>query len=122
ARMLVSLRRRQGLPLRLVRPRAPPTPPPPRGPRGRVPGGCALAPAARGPDLRVLVARGVPAADRGLPALQAADGGAQRPPLVGTRAHCRGPDRRARGAGADPRRGWPLGARGRGPERAVLGP
>ena len=76
---------------------------------------------ARGPQLRVLGARGVPAADRGLPAVQAADAGAEGPPLVGPRAHRRGPQGRAPRARADPRGGRAAGARVRGPQRADVG-
>ena len=54
-----------------------------------------VATARRGPDLRVLGPRGLPAADRGLPALQAAHGGARGPPLVGPAS---GEDREVRGA------------------------
>ena len=82
----------------------------------------ALAPAARGPQLRVLGARGVPAADRGLPALQAADARAEGSPLVGPPAHRRGPRRSSAHVLARIReRGRAAGARVRGPERADVG-
>ena len=78
-----------------------------------LPGGFRHATPLRGAHLRVLGPRGLPAADRGLSALQAAHGAPPRPALVGPRAE--GPsDRGARPRG-DPRaRGAPL-ARLRGP-------
>ena len=75
---------------------------------------------ARGPRLRVLGARGLPAADRGLPALQAADGRPPRPALVGPRAAAEA-GRSSASARAPPRRRRAARSRVRGPERADVG-
>src|SRR5581483_9965174 len=55
----------------------------------RLPGAGRVEAAEGRPDLRVLGARGLPAADRGLPALQAPDGAPSRAPLVGAQARPR---------------------------------
>src|SRR5581483_10261658 len=65
--------------------------------------------------------RGLPATDRGLPALQAADARAARPALVGTRATGRAALGRARGARPARGRGAAAGTRVRGAQRADVG-
>ena len=76
---------------------------------------------ARGPLLRVLGARGVPAADRGLPALQAAHAGAARPALVGPQRTVEGREVERARARAHPRRGRAARARVRRAQRADVG-
>ena len=80
-----------------------------------------LAPAPGGARLRVLGARGLPAPDRGLRPVQAADGRSERPPLVGPRTDRRDARGRARGGRPHPRRGGAAGACLRGSQRADVG-